>query len=94
MSVTVPPTKMPKLQAYRCEECGVAYDYLHMTSDDVAMCPACSSVKSDLQLGGKSLYKIIPVYPNSKRLRAGYVHSHGDRPAEKISSQVPRGPKT
>jgi hypothetical protein len=34
------------------------------------------------------LSKIVPVYPGSKKHKAGYVHTHGDRPAEKAGSQV------
>ena len=29
---------------------------------------------------------IIVDYPGAKRLKAGYVHSHGDRPATRIQS--------
>jgi hypothetical protein len=29
------------------------------------------------------------MHKNSKRLKAGYVHTHGDRPAEKGSVSVP-----
>lgn len=32
---------------------------------------------------------IIPMYKGSLRQKAGYVHTHGDRPAEKNSVAVP-----
>jgi len=80
---------MPKLQSYRCDKCDKLYEYLHMGKEDPATCPTCASIGGDLQLGGKSLYKIVPDYPGSKKFKAGYVHSHGDRPAEKGSVAVP-----
>lgn len=48
------------------------------------------SSKDEL-LGGRKLEVIIPSYKGCLKQRAGYVHSHGDRPAEKISVSVPRG---
>lgn len=62
-----------------------------MVSDEVAACPECGKAATDADelLGGKSNKITIPTYPGSKRLRAGYVHSHGDRPAEKGSVSVP-----
>jgi hypothetical protein len=52
-------------------------------------CPEC-------QEPGKRVFLSFPMvndpnnmileYPGSKKLKAGYVHSHGDRPAEKTSS--------
>jgi putative FmdB family regulatory protein len=82
---------MAKIQSYKCGDCSDVYEFMHHPSDEPAVCPKCGSTKTEVQLGTPlPLHVIIPVYPNSKRLRAGYVHTHGDRPKEKISVSVPR----
>ena len=82
---------MALLQTYKCGNCGEVYEFTHHPKDEPAQCPHCGSPKAELQLGGaKLLTTIIPTYPNSKRHKAGYVHSHGDRPREKIGVSVPR----
>lgn len=80
------------MQDYRCRECGHRFEYLHQTTEDIEVCPQCGSNEADLQLGGHQLTTIIPSYPGCKKVKAGYVHTHGDRPAEKISVTVPRMP--
>jgi hypothetical protein len=50
-------------------------------------CPKCS--KSMLRYWKKSpvtFTVIVPDYPGSKKHKAGYVHSHGDRSATKVQS--------
>jgi hypothetical protein len=84
---------MPKLRDYMCT-CGNRFEYMHMDMDtpDIAACPACGrcATERDEMLGGRSFSTIIPMYPGSLRQKAGYVHTHGDRPAEKGSVAVPR----
>lgn len=55
-------------------------------------CPACGGQISadDERFGGKSFNIIVPTYPGALKHKAGYVHSHGDRPAEKGSVAIPR----
>jgi hypothetical protein len=62
-----------------------------MTSDDVALCTSCGKQAGDKDelLGGKSNVITVPMYPGAKKIKAGYVHQHGDRPAEKGSVSVP-----
>lgn len=82
---------MPKLQSYKCEDCDHEFEFLHHPVDEPARCPKCGSFDAELQLGGPPLLTtIVPVYPGSKKHKAGYVHSHGDRPREKIGVSVPR----
>lgn len=61
-----------------------------MTADDVALCPACSRVATadDMVMGGRPLHVIVPMSRTSLKNKAGYVHTHGDRPAEKRSVAV------
>lgn len=57
-------------------------------SDEAVTC-ACGSTDCEPLLGGRSFHTIIPMYPGSKRLKAGYVHNYVNRPAEKVSVSVP-----
>lgn len=80
---------MPKLQDYVCV-CENRFEHLHMNDDDHAACPSCGSSDVTLLPGGHAMGVIIPMYKGSLRQKAGYVHTHGDRPAEKGSVAVPR----
>lgn len=61
-----------------------------MSDDEVAVCPACEKPVSsaDELLGGKACTTIVPMSRTSLKNKAGYVHTHGDRPAEKGSVAV------
>jgi len=63
-----------------------------MNAEDLAMCPSCENpvTSADEKLGGKSCTTIVVMSRTSLKNKAGYVHTHGDRPAEKISVSVPR----
>lgn len=66
-----------------------------MTSEQeeaLPTCPACDGqIHADNErFGGKSFHVIVPTYPGALKNKAGYVHTHGDRPAEKGSVAVPR----
>lgn len=81
---------MPKLREYVCT-CGNRFEYTHMNADDVATC-TCGRVMTtdDERLGGVPFGTIVPMHRTSLKNKAGYVHTHGDRPAEKVSVSVPR----
>lgn len=61
-----------------------------MTADEPAPCPACGRVATikDEVMGGRPLHVIVPMSRTSLKNKAGYVHTHGDRPAEKGSVAV------
>lgn len=82
---------MPKIRDYTCD-CGARFEYMHMTEDDVAVCVVCSRVatSADERLGGHSCETIVPMSRTSLKRKAGHVHTHADRPAEKGSVAVPR----
>jgi hypothetical protein len=63
-----------------------------MTEVEVPKCPSCGEAVSDRdeRLGGKSFHVIVPMHRTSLKNKAGYVHTHADRPAEKGSVSVPR----
>lgn len=82
---------VPILREYVCD-CGRRFEYTHMNDEDFAKCAHCDAVvtSSDELLGGKSCTTIVVMSRTSLKNKAGYVHTHGDRPAEKISVAVPR----
>lgn len=61
-----------------------------MTEDEPATCPSCTRVATgdDEILGGVPFNTIVPMHRSSLKNKAGYVHTHGDRPAEKGSVAV------
>ena len=63
-----------------------------MTDADEASCPACAkpATSADEMLGGHSCKVIVPMSRTSLKNKAGYVHTHGNKPAEKGSVAVPR----
>ncbi len=63
------------------------------TCEDLVKCGeviSCMKCGIDMTLVWKEAPKqfevIIPTYPGSKKIKAGYVHTHADRPATKVSS--------
>jgi hypothetical protein len=82
---------MLKMYDFHCFECNNTFEQL---VDAVTEWPCpCGKKAQRLMPGGHSFTIIIPDYPGSKKLKAGYQHSHGDRPKTpgKIQVQVPRG---
>jgi hypothetical protein len=65
---------------------------MHMSDEDLAVCATCDQPVSskDELLGGKACTTIVPMSRTSLKNKAGYVHTHADRPAEKGSVSVPR----
>lgn len=63
-----------------------------MTAEEPASCTACGRepTERDEVLGGVPFNVIVPMHRTSLKNKAGYVHTHGDRPAEKTSVAVPR----
>lgn len=80
---------MAKLQDYSCRACGEIYEYLRHGEGDEPTCPKCGSSDAGVVPGGRPFSVIVPMYPGAKKHKAGYVHTHGDRPKEKISVAVP-----
>lgn len=78
---------MRKFWDYDCE-CGERFEKFVDTDDEVVTCPGCNSVATQTP-GGRVAETIVPMHRTSLKSKAGYVHSHGDRPAEKTSISVP-----
>ena len=73
------------LYDFVCPECGRETEEL-CQSDDVIACTCKATMERVWKKSAPILTEIIPSYPGSKKQAAGYVHSHGDRPATKVQS--------
>lgn len=84
---------MAKLRGYWCS-CGHRFEHtFYLVADEATLpnCPECSVqvTEKDETFGAQKLDVIVPMHRTSLRSKAGYVHTHGDRPAEKGSVAVP-----
>lgn len=82
---------MPKLRDYVCS-CGERFEFTHHPVDEIARCPSCGRAMSEgdaVVSSSKPFGTIVPMHNGSLKRKAGFVHSHGDRPAEKGSVAVP-----
>jgi DNA-directed RNA polymerase subunit RPC12/RpoP len=75
---------MRKLWDFDCE-CGARFEDT-VEDDEQVACPTCGSLATERVSGGRSFKTIVPTYPGALKNKAGYVHSHGDKPAEKGNS--------
>jgi len=87
-----------KVFDYKCPRCEREHERVYVTKDeeDKQFCGECStpdeSVKLEKLIGGSTTFKkIIPTYPGSQKLKAGYVHKHVNRPATKTQVGVGGG---
>ena len=75
---------------FECQKCGETFEGLvEGTEGQPEECPRCSSTAGFTKvLSAVALAKkMVPTYPGSKRLKAGYQHTH-NRAAEKSGRQV------
>jgi putative FmdB family regulatory protein len=82
---------MLKRFSFECEACGHEFDELvEGVEGKPERCFSCGSSKGFKKLPSvfSNPSTIVVDYPGSKRFKAGYVHTHGDRPAEKKGSQI------
>ncbi len=75
------------LHDFECTKCNHITEEIVPQDTDAVDCPKCGAQADKAYQGSaKQILSFIPDYPGCKKLRAGYVHSHGDRPSEKIQS--------
>lgn len=75
---------------FECDACShVFHDLVEGPGGTPEECPSCSSHEGFTRLMSAPavLTTIVPSYPGSKRVKAGYQHTH-NRPAEKKDRQV------
>jgi putative FmdB family regulatory protein len=70
---------------FQCESCDTIIEDLVAYGTPTIPCTKCDGLCSRIFLNSPRLFTtIIPEYPGSKKRKAGYVHSHQDKPATKI----------
>lgn len=85
---------MRKMRDYLCEACGEQFEAL-VRDEETVDCPKCTEGPASRRPSGGHLFTVIKATTlTSKKYKAGYQHSHTNRPKEKISVQVPAAPKT
>lgn len=85
---------MRKMRDYSCNTCDNNFEAL-VEDDETVYCPKCDfGPAKRIPSGGHLFTTIKATTLTSKKYKAGYQHSHTNRPKEKISVQVPSGPKT
>ena len=81
------------LYDFECPACGHHFEDIAKLDDkDTVTCPLCTEgwvAKGNHRIGAtKTFTTIIATTPHSKKYKAGYVHSHGDRPKTEGKIQV------
>lgn len=78
-----------KLHDFECDRCHTIFEKL-VSPAGLPPCPECFCAETvKLITGTKQFSVIVPTTLDSKKRKAGYVHLFQNRPAEKISVQVP-----
>jgi len=73
------------LYDFECNACGKVVEEIASVETKKMDCN-CGGTLERLVAAPTVLTEIIPSYPGSLKQKAGYVHTHGDRPATKIMS--------
>ena len=73
------------LYDYKCTFCDAVEESLMPSGTEAIKCAQCGSRATRVFLVcPKQLTTIVPSYPGCKKQKAGYVHSHGDKPKTKV----------
>jgi len=73
------------LYDYCCTSCKHTEEDLQPSGTTTIECEVCGSVSARFFAKAPAyLTKTIPSYPGCKKVRAGYVHTHGDRPSTRV----------
>ena len=75
------------LYDFCCTKCDFEEEIICRPDEGGQKCSECGSPSDRIwKQGPRTLTEIVPSYPGSLKQKAGYVHSHGDRPATKVQS--------
>lgn len=81
---------MVKIRDMACNVCGSVTEIFLKDGDALPPCPCGESRVEQTRLvptAAKMFSTIIPDYPGSKKLKAGYVATYGDKPRTKTQVQ-------
>lgn len=78
---------MALLFDFRCQTCDQVFESSFKHGNPNPDC-SCGGATTRLMAAPKVFSTIIPDYPGSKKKKAGYVHSHADRPKTEGRIQV------
>lgn len=78
------------LHDFVCSRCHAEFEDL-VRMDEAETACACGYTATRVMSAPKMFTEIIPTTLNSKRHKAGYQHSHADRPKTPGKIQVPVG---
>lgn len=73
------------LYDYECVKCGHCEESIQPPVTPTIECSKCGEVSEKYYTScAKTLTTIIPAYPGCKKNKAGYVHTHGDKPRSRV----------
>lgn len=78
------------LHDFHCDHCDKTFEELVKSDQRVTAC-TCGQDANRIMSAPKTFHEIVPTTNTSKKLKAGYQHSHADRPKTpgKIQVAVP-----
>ena len=77
---------------FECPKCGNEVEEIVKVDEDGKLveklrCDACGEAMEIIFKKAPVMFStIVPDYPGSKKIKAGYVHTHGDKSATKVQS--------
>lgn len=80
------------LHDFYCEACHTQFEALVKSEETTTNCEKCGDPSARRIMSAPAVFnQIVPTTKTSKKRKAGYVHSHGDRPKTpgKIQVSVP-----
>ena len=69
---------------YKCPCCGHLQENVLAKLDETVPCEACETPMNRLMCAPHIFSAIVPTYPGSKALKAGYQHLKDNRPATRL----------
>ncbi len=74
------------LYDFECTTCGEVVEEVVSFDTKKIDCEVCEGDMKRLACSGTTLTNIIPSYKGCLKQKAGYMHTHADKPATKIMS--------
>lgn len=79
---------MKRMYDFECSACHYEFEDLVPNGDKTTVCPKCSGSADRIYATAPVLFTtIVADYPGSKKIKAGYQHTHADRPATKVQGR-------